>query len=330
MKWAGIAFTARPEALYVKDQQEQNVLTSVRIENLALYLPMGKGNAVALDLRQLTDARFKAYQETILFEESYTRSISRSGGLNMASVSVAQALWSSLFVGVRAGYVFGRIAQAWSGDFDNTDLRDIEIYSNIENTGSLFSAGLAVKFGGGLSAGAVYTPAYDVEQKERRSSSFALMATEQRTLAYPPQFGFGMSYRHGEKLLGQADVLITRWSDFEIDGQTASGYKDVVRVALGGEYRASRNASGSYFSRIPLRLGYAFEPWYLKTADGKDITGHFVTLGIGLPFGRQGAKLDASLEIGLRGDVSSIGAEEKIVRGTVSLWGFEPWFQRKK
>jgi hypothetical protein len=82
--------------------------------------------------------------------------------------------------------------------------------------------------------------------------------------------------------------------------------------------------------RIPLRFGYAYEPWYQKTPDGSSITGHFLTLGFGLPFGRRGALLDAALQLGWRGDLSSAGARETIVRGYISLWGFEPWFQRKQ
>jgi hypothetical protein len=110
----------------------------------------------------------------------------------------------------------------------------------------------------------------------------------------------------------------------------APGYTDVIRVAAGCEYRALKEGSASYFRKIPLRFGYTLEPWYLKTDDGEKIHGHFLTMGIGLPFGQQGTHLDASLELGMRGDISSVGAEEKIVRGTISIWGFERWFQRKK
>jgi hypothetical protein len=330
LKVAGITLTARPEALYVEDEINNNVLTSARVLNFALCLPMGKGLALSIDLRQLSDVRFKAYQKITLFEEPYTKAISLSGGLSMVSVNLAQSLGPNLAVGIRGGHIFGRTSESRSGHFENQDFRDSKISFHRNHSGTQFSAGIALKASERLSAGAFITPAYDVRQEETRSSSFTTTINEERTLSFPIRYGIGIAGRWGSGWSGQLDIIITQWEDFSIDGQSVPDYRNVARVALGGQYRARQGSERSYLRQIPLRFGYALEPWYQKTPDGSSIAGHFFTLGLGLPFSRGGAVLDAALELGWRGDVASAGAKETIVRGYISVWGFEPWFQRQK
>ena len=330
LKYTAVTITSRPEALYIKDDVNTNVLTTTRIDNFALCLPLGKGLDFSFDLRRLSDARFKAYEEIMLFDESYTKAISRIGGLSMISAGMAKSFGSRVFLGIRGGHVFGRTTETVEGDFQNEDFHDSRISYDRQHSGTRLTAGLAVKVNTHFSAGGFVTPAYDVEQDEARSSSFATTATREKILSFPLAYGFGIAYRSGSHLSGQIDLVATRWKDFTIDDQPGEGYQDVIRLAVGGQYLASRDNSGSYLRRIPLRFGYAYEPWYQKTPDGASITGHFLTLGLGLPFSRGGAVLDAALQLGWRGDVSTAGAKETIVRGFISLWGFEPWFQRKK
>jgi hypothetical protein len=291
---------------------------------------MGRGMTIGLELNQISDVNFKAFQDTSVCDQFYTKSISRTGGLNRVSTSLAQTFGRYLSLGMRAGHIFGASTDARKGDFQDDDYQDSFVSSYMDHAGFQLSTGMALKLGQKISLGASFTPAYDVQENEKRVSTFTATATEKRTLRFPPRFGIGLAYRSGPKFLGQIDALITQWSKFRVDDQPVPDYTDVVRLALGGEYRPILEGSSSYLRKIQFRCGYALEPWYLKTADGKTVTGHFLTLGLGLPFGQQGSRLDASLELGMRGDISSIGAEEKIVRGAISLWGFEPWFRQKR
>ncbi len=331
LKLAAVSLSFRPEALYVRDESEQNVLTSVRMDHLALYLPLGKQLAVGLDLRRHSEAKFKIYQETTVFEETYLRSVVGRGGTSLASLVLARRFGSSIQLGVRVGHLFGETTKSWSGVFDDSNYRSTKTTRKIVSSGTQLAGGVAFRIGSRLSLGAVYIAPQDVNQKETRSSSFAPTVKQTNTLEYPPTMGFGLTYRPSGKLLVALDVTATRWSKLKTNEEPAQNFTDVVRISTGCELAARGDASKTSFTgKIPLRLGYALEPWHVKTPDGEKINAHFFTLGIGLPFGRQGAHLDASLELGIRGDVSSAGAEEKIVRGTISLWGFEPWFQRRK
>jgi hypothetical protein len=330
LRYTGVTLTARPEALYVQDEANTHVLTTARVVNFALCLPLGRGLDFSFDLRQLSDARFKAYEEITLFDESYTKAISRVGGLSMISASLAGSFGSRVFAGVRGGHIFGRITESVTGDFLDEDYLDSQISFDRQHSGTRLTAGLAVKISTHLSAGGFFTPAHDVEQDETRSSSFAAAGDQEKILSFPASYGFGIAYRSGPRFSGQIDLVSTRWKDFTIDDQPAAGTRDVIRLAVGGQYQAYKENSGSYLRRIPLRFGYAYEPWYQETPDGSSISGHFLSLGLGLPFSRGKAVLDAALQLGWRGGQSEAGAKETIVRGYISLWGFEPWFQRKQ
>ena len=330
LKLAGITCSFRPEALYVRDEVEDNVLTTVRAHDFALYIPLGKELALAVDLRQVSDFQFQLYEETSVFGNAYTKSVIGSGGTSLASISVARAFGSSLYVGMRVGHLFGKTTKSWSGEFSDPSYSDSRTTSEIEHAGTQASLGIAFKLSRKFSVGAILTPSQEVEQKEVQVSSFSPTTTKRRTLTYPKTIGLGLIYRPNPKFMTELDVTTTTWSDFEIDGKPEPSFTDVIRVAAGCEFVARKKGSSAFLRRVPLRLGYALEPWYQKTAGDKKIYAHFVTIGFGLPLGQFGARLDASLELGMRGDVSSAGAEEKIVRGTISLWGFEPWFQRRK
>jgi hypothetical protein len=330
LKLAAVTISFRPEALYVSDAVEKNVLTSVRLHNFALFLPLGEGLGLGLDLRQQSDFNFKIYQETSVLDEAYTKSVTGSGGTNLVSLSVAKIFGSSLYLGLRWGHLFGQTTKSWGGVFDDPNYRSTSTTCKVENTGAQLGGGIALQIDRRFAMGVIFTAAHDVEQKEERSSSFSSAVIETRTLRYPITLGLGLAFRPNSKLTTELDVTATKWSDLKIDGKPTSDFTDVFRVSAGCEFVPHLEKSASYISRIPLRLGYTLEPWHLKAAGGKKIYAHFLTVGIGLPFGRRGGRLDATLELGLRGDASSVGAEEKIVRGTLSLWGFEPWFQRRK
>ena len=330
LKWAGITCSFRPEALYVRDEVEDNVLTTVRVHDFALYIPLGKRLALAVDLRQVSDFHFQLYEETSIFDNAYTKSVIGKGGTNLASISVARTFGSSLYVGMRVGHLFGKTTKSWTGDFSDISYSDSRTTSEIEHDGTQVGLGIAFNLSRKFSVGAIFTPSQEVEQKEVRVSSFSPTTTKLSTLTYPKTIGLGLVYRPNPKFMTELDMMATTWSDFEIDGKPEPSFTDVIRVAAGCEFVARKKGSSAFLRRVPLRLGYALEPWYQKTAGDKKIYAHFVTIGFGLPFGQFGARLDASLELGMRGDASSVGAEEKIVRGTFSLWGFEPWFQRRK
>ena len=107
---------------------------------------------------------------------------------------------------------------------------------------------------------------------------------------YSPQsFGFGVSYTHEKvhHIMVEADFSLQQWSDAPFSGlYDESGqlvfqgmkFNDRKRLAVGGEY--VQNVRGSYFERMPWRLGAFYIDDYLKI-DGNTMKEYGISLGTG-------------------------------------------------
>ena len=105
----------------------------------------------------------------------------------------------------------------------------------------------------------------------------------------PQSFGVGVSYTHEKvhKIMVEADFSLQQWSDapfsslFDESGQVVfqgMKFNDRRRFAVGGEY--THNVRGSYFERIPWRLGAFYTDDYLKI-EGNTMKEFGVSLGTG-------------------------------------------------
>ena len=107
---------------------------------------------------------------------------------------------------------------------------------------------------------------------------------------YSPQsFGIGLAYTHEKvhKIVVEADFSLQQWSDapfsslYDSSGQEVFAgmkFNDRKRIAIGGEY--THNIRGSYFERMPFRLGAFYTDDYLKI-NGNTMKECGVSLGTG-------------------------------------------------
>ncbi len=112
----------------------------------------------------------------------------------------------------------------------------------------------------------------------------------------PQEFGVGVSYIHEKvhRIMVEADFSLQQWSDakysslYDSAGQEVFAgmkFNDRRRIAIGGEY--IHNVRGSYFERMPWRLGAFYTDDYLKI-NGNSMKEFGVSLGTG--FTAPGAK----------------------------------------
>ncbi len=107
---------------------------------------------------------------------------------------------------------------------------------------------------------------------------------------YSPQsFGVGIAYTHEKvhRIMVEADFSLQQWSDakfsplYDEAGQIVfegMKFNDRRRFAVGGEY--IHNVRGSYFERMPWRLGAFYTDDYLKI-NGNSMKEYGVSLGTG-------------------------------------------------
>jgi len=80
---------------------------------------------------------------------------------------------------------------------------------------------------------------------------------------------------------------------------------------------------------LQYRCGTRWETGY-TLSQGNPIDGYFASLGVGYPFHDGRDRLDFSVELGLRGDLTSNGGQEMILKVRLGLNLGETWFKRPK
>jgi hypothetical protein len=109
--------------------------------------------------------------------------------------------------------------------------------------------------------------------------------------------------------------------------QLAGSIGEERLVALGVENRGG--AAGSFFMRIPLRLGFYENRWHLEYPAGHPVKSRFVTFGTGFKLPGGPGAIDLSFEIGQIGSVGNNGVDERVFRMSVGLSASETWSRRR-
>ena len=109
--------------------------------------------------------------------------------------------------------------------------------------------------------------------------------------------------------------------------QLAGSIGEERLAALGVERRGG--AAGSFFTRIPLRLGFYENRWHFEYPAGRPVKSRFVTLGTGFNLPGGPGQIDLSFEIGQIGSAGSNGVDERVLRLAVGLSASEIWSKRR-
>jgi hypothetical protein len=109
--------------------------------------------------------------------------------------------------------------------------------------------------------------------------------------------------------------------------QLAGSIGDERLLSFGIERR--REESGSFFTRIPLRVGFFEDRWHLEYPEGRPVKSRFVTFGTGFGLPGGPGAVDVSFEIGQIGSVGANGLSERVFRFALGLSASEAWSKRK-
>jgi hypothetical protein len=109
--------------------------------------------------------------------------------------------------------------------------------------------------------------------------------------------------------------------------QLAGSIGDERLLAFGVERRPGQ--AGSFFMRIPLRLGFYENRWHLEYPAGKPVNSRFVTFGTGFDLPGGPGKIDLSFEFGKIGSIGANGVDERVFRMVIGLSASEAWSKRK-
>ena len=313
-----------------RDEQDESVSQYSNFDGFTFVLPFGSGIGAALGLAPLTRMDYNLTFQESLSGESYTKSVEGNGGVNTFTLSLFFTIKSNLALGLSGHYYFGKMEEKWQVSYDGTGFLSTSDLFSTTTHGYGFTAGIYYRPVASLSLGAICTPPVDVDTQTKTFYAFNLTQSEDHagSLRLPLSWGVGTTYHINETALVGIDFFYQDWTRLTINDQEIQQTRKTYHIALGGEVTPSSDAFGSIIKRTAYRLGVAYQPYFSLDPDGNTIHEGWVTLGLGMPFYQNRARVDVALGIGKRGSLTSNGLSENLLRLTLAVSGGERWFVR--
>lgn len=148
----------------------------------------------------------------------------------------------------------------------------------------------------------------------------------------PNTYGVGVSYRHGNKLMGEIDFTYQDWSKAKytpLEGFESSTFKfdNRWKVAAGLQYVP--NYRGSYLKRTAYRVGAFYNHDY-QNVGGNNVRDYGVSAGVGLPALGSKTVINLGLEWRHRYSSPAMLIKENYLNVTLSVNFNEMWFWKNK
>lgn len=136
----------------------------------------------------------------------------------------------------------------------------------------------------------------------------------------PFALGVGASFRPSEQFLAAADIVYMNWSAL------SSSFANTWSASIGIEVHPTTNYRAFYPFQWPYRFGARMEEHYIR-AGGAKPTAWYLSSGVGIPLGHGTGFIEYAFEYGVRGNTTDNLVRERVWRHTISLTGWERWFQ---
>ncbi len=298
--------------------------------SMAMGLPVKRGIGVQFGILPGTYSNVHLEETKLLAGYPYTKAVDRSGGLNTFYIGVGAKIFPRFYAGIRTDFVFGKILEKWTIDFESQTFVDGRDEFSYKTWGLNATLGLLVKPVKWLSLGAVYTPSRTMRLRDSQDYYVPqITKSESKNWTFPQKFGVGASATYKRWLVG-FDYRSQDWSKLAIEKVNFSGLTDERRISVGIEHGGVLNPFAPILRQLSLRAGFYRHRLNVLGFRGEPIDENVVTFGIGIPFGQGRGSIDMGLEAGTRGNLTNNVYKESILRFNFSVSGGERWFMRHK
>ncbi|MDR1760348.1 MAG: hypothetical protein LBR60_07465 [Fibrobacter sp.] len=318
---------------------------NVEIPSLAFIFPLGRFGALSVGVWQ----HYSANMSTSVTDSSnhYSTEVEYRGSLFELTPSYALRLpfLRRVSLGGTVHFVMGANSRRITLGPDKSNLAPEDTWAStdakitdaadgdwkIKNhpayyTGSIQYAGRSVEYFFS------YTTPYTLRNKLKYDLQFSQLdtlrpSTVTREIEMPATFATGVNFKFMKVHNIMLDVLVRNWDDAVPNiagGWNLPDETEVQReLSVGGGYQrdGSDLAYESYVNRTSFRLGAWYRSWYIK-----DVNEFGGSLGVGLPLGIRGTKLDVSIHGGYR-TAEKPNWDESFFGVSVGLIGVGNWGQ---
>ena len=314
------------------------------LDYVTMEFPLSKFMGMSIGMIPVTQVGY-SFGDDIKFG---TRQNQGSGGITEAYAGVSGKV-GGFSVGVNVSYDFGTIqndvyATPGSGSqslFEQImQIRDWNIVAGLQYKQPInrYNA---------VTLGATYSPKKSFHGNTWLTLQDLSSDTKPDTVAFskmngkyysPQSFGVGIAYTHERvhRIVAEVDFTLQQWSKapfsslYDDAGQVVfEGMKfaDRKKIAVGGEY--THNVRGSYFERMPLRLGAYYTDDYLKI-NGNTMKEYGVSLGTGFTAPGGKTMINLGLEWKHRQTTPTNLLSENYFNIMVGVNFNEVWFFKRK
>lgn len=328
----------------MNDGTASSFLSSGNFQGAMLAFPLyNEYNVVfAFGITPFSHSAYDVRDEEIQARQNIIQLFDGVGGLSSAQFGFSFSPRQDLFLGATTQYLFGKF-----NDRQRLKFVDNEGYfvSDVERDVSM--DGFAFTFGGvyaGIDKAFGFSALKNLNVAATVFSGTSLKAEEEKFQNYissqettdvrsgvakiPLGVAFGAAYLLQEKLILTSDLQIQNWAAYKYFGVHPREIRNSTRFGVGAELLPTLIPGDPYYQQMTYRVGAFVNSSYLKV-NGQGINEYFVTGGVGLPIflsPSSEARLNVSLEYGIRGTTANGLQKDSITRLTVSLSGSDTWF----
>jgi hypothetical protein len=299
-----------------------------RLSSVKFVFPLPRRIAVSLGLLLWGDMNAQAQWTGENSSSEYAGSYEREGGIFSLPFHVSAGLTEHIILAGGFDLVQISSRETWIKDFPSGEYQDSEDDLEGKFSGARPSGGILLLWPGRASFGFVFNGPRDLDGTLVTRPVFETEYERKTTLHLPASYGAGLSLTPTPAITLVVEGQHTQWRDFRLAGESVLPSRTSNRISVGFEWASTRR-TGSWFSRLPLRVGYWREPEAFDWPAGERVVSQMLTLGTGFPMSGNSAHLDLALEVGRIGNESDNGVAEQIIRLSVGFTASERW-QRKR
>jgi hypothetical protein len=299
--------------------------------NVAFALGITPFSRMAYDVR---DDQTQSGQEII-------QRFDGSGGLSAAQFSLSFSPHQDVFLGATMHYLFGKFVERQRLEFAGQSYFESDVERDLSMDGFAFTLGgvyAGIDRALGLSeaknlfvAATVFTGGtLGAKEKQIQNYITSTETTDVRTgsVKIPLGVAFGVAYLLQEKTIVTSDIQFQNWDKYNYFGVHPIEIRNSMRFGIGAEFLPTKTPGEMYFRQVTYRVGSYVNSSYLNVK-GEAINEYFVTGGVGFPIfftPTSEARINVSLEYGIRGTTANALQKDSITRLTISLNGSDTWF----
>lgn len=345
---------------YYQQGDVKSVNNTFNIRSLSMSFPIWKSSAFMIGFAPFSSVAYEVTSKetdpaVIGHTGNITDAFVGTGSMYQLYVGAGATFWKRLSVGAQFTYYFGNLEKSSTRNFSSSNYRSI--YYGTQMTLHGFNGKLGLQYEqpignkNKLIAGLTYRMPTKLRgpDKDARNphGKIEIMQTAIQSdivdtllssyvslgnVNIAQEFGFGLSYHHGDKWSAEVNYTFADWQNsqmdkvtgFKLDGFTANRSQS---INAGFEIVPNRSDIRYYIRRCSYRVGGYYNVEYYKY-NGNAITSYGVTLGMSLPVFRWYNALTVGVDFGQRGSLKNNMMRERYIGFNVSLNVFDIWFRK--